>query len=85
MRQSELKLEIGNRYLIEKEQTRYLNKKEMKTIVPEEVEVLEFSPSGIYVKIKYPANTAMDCKFDWDRADKIKIMEQLENQNTVPF
>jgi len=86
MNQPEAKLQIGNRYLIETKVTRYKNKKEVESFEPDEIEVLEFSSSNIYVKIKYPArNKSIDEEFNWTRIDEIKIIEQLENQKGIPF
>jgi hypothetical protein len=85
MKQQELKLEISSRYLIGREGTKYINKKDVKFIYPEEVIVLEFSPSNIYVKLQSPTAGDYDDKFSWEKVDEIKIMEQLQNNNEIPF
>jgi hypothetical protein len=74
MEKAELKLEVGNRYLIDTQEILY------KKLKLTEIEVLEISPSNVYVKIKYPSNCIC-----WELISEIKVIEQLENQNTIPY
>ena len=73
------KLQIGIRYLIEDEYITYHGKSRRmsKEIIPIEIKIIEFSKSGLYVKVKYPNNSTYSDTYEWQKTENIKIMEQL--------